>query len=95
MFFCLHTAIHGKFFGFSKIASTIILDIHALKLNFLLRIGLVRLQTMVGMGKSLQVSFNLDVTFVLFKMTKGLINSTAFLKNSTWQIFSGGFLDFF
>ena len=88
---CLYITINGKLSGFSETASTFILDIKVLKLN----IGLARLQTMVEIGKSLQVSFNLDVTFMLLNTTEGLINQTALLKNSMWQMFSGGFLDIF
>ena len=87
--------IDSRLSRFFKIASTFILDIKVLKLNILLRIGLVRVETMVGIGKSLQISFNLDVIFMLLNMTERLINSTALLKNYMRQIFSAGFLDFF
>lgn len=58
-------------------------------------VGLVKLLTIVRIGTSGQVSFNLDVTFMLLNTTEGLINPTALLKNSMWQMFSEDFLDIF
>ena len=36
----------------------------------------------LGIGKLLQGSFNLDVTFMLLNMTEGLMNSTGLLEHS-------------